>query len=383
MVYLDHCAELSGGELALARLLPALEHAVEARVILAEDGPLVARLEEDGVATEVLPMAEAARGLRRNRVRLAHFPAASALHTAVYVGRLTRRLRCLRPDLVHTNSLKAGIYGSIAARLAGVPAVWHLHDRVSDDYLPRPAVTLVRALATHLPASVIANSHSTLATVDRPGLVAQVIAYPVLMPPGRSGWAKPEEEEAVLRVGMVGRLAPWKGQHVFLEAFARAFPEGGAEAVIVGAAMFGDAPYEDDLHAQVTRLGLDTRVQFTGFLSDVGVVLRSLDVLVHASVVPEPFGQVVVEGMAAGLPVVASDAGGPAEVITDGINGVLVPPSDPDALAQALRELASDPSRRRALGVAARKRALDFAPELIGEQVLMLYRHVLGVLVGD
>ncbi len=147
--------------------------------------------------------------------------------------------------------------------------------------------------------------------------------------------------------------------------------------------MFGDAPYEDDLHAQVTRLGLDTRVQFTGFLSDVGVVLRSLDVLVHASVVPEPFGQVVVEGMAAGLPVVASDAGGPAEVITDGINGVLVPPSDPDALAQALRELASDPSRRRALGVAAHKRALDFAPELIGEQVLMLYRHVLGVLVGD
>ncbi len=381
VVYLDHCAELSGAELALARLLPALKHAVEARVILAEDGPLVARLEEAGFATEVLPMDEAARGLRRSRLRFARFPTAGALHTAVYVGRLTRRLRCLRPDLVHTNSLKAGIYGSLAARLAGIPAVWHLHDRVSDDYLPRPVVALVRALATHLPASVIANSRSTLATVDRPGLVAQVIAPPVLTPPGPSGSAK--QDEAVLRVGMVGRLAPWKGQHVFLEAFARAFPEGGAEAIIIGSAMFGDAPYEDDLHAQVARLGLDTRVQFTGFLSDVGVVLRSLDMLVHASVVPEPFGQVVVEGMAAALPVVASNAGGPAEVITDGIDGVLVPPSDPGALAQALRQLAGDPSWRRALGVAARKRALDFAPEVIAEQVLLLYQHLLGVLPED
>ncbi|MDP9069725.1 MAG: glycosyltransferase family 4 protein, partial [Actinomycetota bacterium] len=343
--------------------------------------PLVARLEEVGVATEVLPMAEAARGLRRNRVRLAHFPAASALHTAVYVGRLTRRLRWLGPDLVHTNSLKSGIYGSIAARLAGVPAVWHLHDRVSDDYLPRPAVTLVRALVAHLPASVIANSRSTLATVDRPGVVAEVIAPPVPTPLDSCGL--PGRDGSILRVGMVGRLAQWKGQHVFLEAFARAFPDGGAEAVIVGAAMFGDAPYEADLHAQVTCLGLDARVQFTGFLPDVGGVLRSLDVLVHASVVPEPFGQVVVEGMAAGLAVVASNVGGPAEVITDGSDGILVPPSDPDALAQALRGLASDRSRRRALGVAARKRALDFAPEVIGERVLLLYRHVLGVLPGD
>ncbi len=307
VVYLDHCAELSGAELALVRLLPALKHAVEARVILAEDGPLVARLEEAGFATEVLPMDEAARGLRRSRLRFAHFPAAGALHTAVYVGRLTRRLRWLGPDLVHTNSLKSGIYGSIAARLAGVPAVWHLHDRVSDDYLPRPAVTLVRALVAHLPASVIANSRSTLATVDRPGVVAEVIAPPVPTPLDSCGGVG--RDGSILRVGMVGRLAQWKGQHVFLEAFARAFPDGGAEAVIVGAAMFGDAPYEAALHAQVKCLGLDARVQFTGFLPDVGGVLRSLDVLVHASVVPEPFGQVVVEGMAAGLAVVASNVG--------------------------------------------------------------------------
>ncbi len=376
VVYLDHCAQLSGGELALVRLLPFLEQAVDGLVVLADDGPLVARLQNIGVDTEVLPMAEVARGLPRDRVRPSRLPLTSALHTVAYTARLARRLRSLGPDLVHTNSLKSGVYGCVAARLARVPAIWHVHDRMAEDYLPHAATVLIRTLVAHLPAAVIANSRSTLATVARPGLVAEVIASPVptIAVPTGDG----ERDGATLRVGMVGRLAPWKGQHVFLAAFAQAFPDGGAEAVIVGAALFGESTYEDDLREQVTRLGLDGRVRFTGFLADVGDFLVSLDVLVHASVIPEPFGQVVVEGMAAGLAVVASDAGGPAEVITHGCDGVLVAPSDPDALAQALLDLAGDADGRHALGVAARKRARDFDPDLIAEQVLQLYRQVLA-----
>ena len=102
-----------------------------------------------------------------------------------------------------------------------------------------------------------------------------------------------------------------------------------------------------------------------------------LDVLVHASVIPEPFGQVVVEGMAAGLPVIASNEGGPAEVITNGVDGLLVAPADPEGLAAVLRRVATDSELRRRLGEQARCSARAFTPDRVGAQVMQVYSEVL------
>ena len=165
---------------------------------------------------------------------------------------------------------------------------------------------------------------------------------------------------------MVGRIAPWKGQHVFLAAFAEAFPDGGAEAVIVGSALFGEEAYEKELGRLVKDLGIVSGVRFSGFSDDVWEELSKLDVLVHASTVPEPFGQVVLEGMAAGLPVVAARAGGPAELITDGIDGLLFTPGQSDELATTLRVLAEDPLRRQELGQNARQRATSMTRRSFG-----------------
>ncbi len=374
VVYLDHCAQLSGGELALARLLPALGGDVDAHVVLGEDGPLVARLESVGISTEVLPMAEAARGLSRQRVRPGRLPGASVAHTAHYVAVVARRLRRLRPDLVHTNSLKAGVYGSVAGTLARVPVVWHARERLADDYLPPAAIRMVRAMVRHLPAAVIANSQSTREGLAAPRVATTVVPSPVQVQ------AVPRSRPAgsPLRVGMVGRLAPSKGQHVFLDAFATAFPEGGpegaAQAVVVGGALFGEADYEQALRQQVARLGLEDRVELTGFREDVAAELADLDVLVHASLITEGFGQVVVEGMAAGLAVVAAAAGGPLELITHGRDGLLYPTGDVDALARTLQRLAADRGLRERLGDAARRRARDFTPEVVAGQVLQVYR---------
>ena len=203
------------------------------------------------------------------------------LWTAGYVPRLARRLRSLRPDIVHTNTLKSGIYGSLAARLAGLPVVWHLHDRLTTDYLPRQAVRLVRAAIRRLPTALVANSQATLATaggVPRAG--ARVVPNPVTVPTAARPWARASQ-----RVGMVGRLAPWKGQHVFLDAFAEAFPDGEVSAAIVGAPLFGSAEerYEAELRHQARDLGIEDRVDFRGFQADVDGELARLDVLVHAS----------------------------------------------------------------------------------------------------
>jgi glycosyltransferase involved in cell wall biosynthesis len=380
VAFIGHCAQLSGAELALARLLPALSD-VEARVVLAEDGLLVRRLRESGVTVDVLPLAEEVRGLPRHRVGWRALTPVVLGQWVSYVLRLARWLWQVEPDLVHTTSLKAHLYGGLAARLAGLPLVWHVHDRVAPDYLPKPAVRLVRLAGRWLPHAIVANSHATLATLGRgsrlrPHHARAVIGCPVQ--PGR-----PRQDHPRLRIGMVGRLTHWKGQHVFLQALAQAFPDaraqgdGSWEAVIVGAPMFGEHEYERELRRLTEELGLDGRVRFLGFCEDVEEELAAMDVLVHASVIPEPFGQVVVEGMAAGLPVIAADSGGPAEVIAHDITGLLVPPGDPTALAHALRRLASDPELRERLGRAARDASKVFTAPVIASRVTHLYRCVL------
>ena len=172
-------------------------------------------------------------------------------------------------------------------------------------------------------------------------------------------------------------MAEWKGQHVFLEAFARAFPDGQEEAWLVGSAMIGEADYERRLHDLALQLGIQDRVVWRGFRDDVGAELRQLDILVHCSITPEPFGQVVVEGMAAGLPVVAARAGGPLEIISPGHDGLLVDPNDAGALAETLQRLAASPSLRHTLGVTARESSRRFSPTAAAERVTHVYKEMI------
>lgn len=371
VVYLDHVAQLSGGELALLRLLDALVE-VDAHVILAEDGPLVERLARAGHSVEVLPMLGRTQRLRKDTITTGRVPIRAVVDTLAYSLRLARRLRQLRPDIVHTNSLKSGVYGSLAAPLAGTPVVWHLRDRVDTDYLPQLAVVLIRAITRYLPRAIISNSHSTQATLLRRkrSFVIPSTVEPAAAPLDRSACHRDP-----LVVGSVSRLAPWKGQDVLLRAFARAFPNGAQRAIIVGAPLFGaaEAAYADDLRQLARALGIGDRVEFRGHRDDVPRELAALDVLVHASIVPEPFGQVVVEGMSARLPVVASRAGGPTEIITDGVDGLLYPPGDVTQLAAILVRLQSDPGLRARLGRAAGLRADDFSPARGAAQVMAAY----------
>ena len=163
-----------------------------------------------------------------------------------------------------------------------------------------------------------------------------------------------------LAFGIVGMLLRWKGQHVFLDAAARVlaeFPQ--AVAVVVGHSPGGETDYADDLRRQAAELGIADRVVFTGHRPDVPQVMAELDVVVHASVEPEPFGAVIIEAMASERPVVAARVGGPPETIRDGVTGLLADPGDPVQLADRIAMLLRDEPLRRRLGVAGRKLALD------------------------
>jgi glycosyltransferase involved in cell wall biosynthesis len=372
VVYLDHVARLSGGEIALLRLLPHLDR-VNPHVVLAEDGPLVGQLHLAGISTEVLPLRDSVRELRKAAVRGRGLAPLCAAASAAYVVRLAIRLRQLRPDVVHTNSLKAGVYGSVAARLAGIPMVWHVRDRIEDDYLPGQAVQMVRRLSRSLATAVVANSQSTMETIARPskpGMLYSVLPEVLTDVPARNGATR-----GSLNFGIVGRLAPWKGQDLFLRAFARAFPGGDERATVVGGALFGEDDFSDRLPRLAASLGVAERVDLRGHRTDVWDELSRIDVLVHASVTPEPFGQVILEGMAAGVPVIAARAGGPAEILRDNVTGVLYEPGDCSGLAEAMRRML-DPALRDRLSVAARDGLGPYSPPVVASELQNLYERV-------
>ncbi|MDQ6946430.1 MAG: glycosyltransferase [Actinomycetota bacterium] len=376
VVYVDHCAEVSGGELCLLQYLAALRD-VDSHLVLGSYGPLVTRLHVQGSSVEVLELAPQTRGLARGQVG-ARLPIRTVLSTLRYVVRLTMRLRRLRPDLVHTNSLKASIYGGLAGRMAGIPVVWHIHDQLVPEEFPPMARRMVKAMARHVPSAIIANSESTLALLG-PRLPPSTVVPSIIVSPRTQVQRAERVESRGLRVGIVGRLASWKGQHVFLTAFAQAFPHGDEEAVVVGAAVFRDGAYESELRKLALALGIEARVEFRGHRNDVESELRRLDVFVHASVTPEAFGRVIVEAMATGVPVIASRAGGPMEIVDDERTGILVTPGSVADLSAAMRRLAGSPLLRARLSEAAKASARTFDEQRVVNGVMKVYSDALEV----
>ena len=352
VIFLDHTAKWSGGEIALLRTLEAFDRKrVEPILLLAEDGPLAERARERGIETHILPLAENLREVRKDTLGGAGLlgKVGTAAAFAGYAFRVARFARKRKAALLHCNSLKADIYGAIAGKIARLPVIWHVRDHIDPSYLPETAVRAFRAMALRLPAAVITNSESSKERLfpDGPGRMRCIVAYDGLssrellspMPPESDGWKNDPPH-----IGIVGRFVEWKGQHLFLDAAARLTAAGiEAKYILIGAALFGEDKYAADLYRQAEALG--ERVVFTGFQNDVPAILRTLDILVHASVTPEPFGQVVIEGMAEGVPVIASKGGGVREIVTDGKNGILTPMGDAAALMLALKGLLADPRR--------------------------------------
>ena len=370
MCFLGHSAALSGAEIALQRLLPELD--VDPVVVLAEDGPLVAALRADGFDVRVVPLPSRVGAYRRD----------SGIRSVLgdlmgflgYLRRLRRVVASIDPHLVHTNSMKAHVYGGLVGRSLRVPVVWHVRDRLAPDYLGARSARVMRALARVLPRLVLSPSAGTAATVGRDDVVVVPDCQTITRRRAAGTGRVPEVRDTVARIGIVGRISEWKGQHVVLEALAQS-GLAGVELRIIGSAMFGETAYEDRLRGLAADLLEPGHVVFRGFCPDVPAELEELDIVVHASTIPEPFGQVVIEAMAAGVPVVAADRGGPAEVITSGVDGVLVPPSDPALLAAALDDLA-DAGRRRSLRDAALVTAARYTPERTGAGVRGAYERV-------
>jgi glycosyltransferase involved in cell wall biosynthesis len=391
VLFFDHTGELGGGEIALLNLVRYLNRdTVKPLVVLGADGPLVPQLQET-VNTNVLPLPLSVSNQKKDSIGIATlFRIREIFGVLAYVWRLARFIRKHDIDLVHTNSLKADLIGGIAGRLSLCPVVWHVRDRIEDDYLPRSVVRIFRLLCRVVPSYVIANSEATLRTirphdveVESSGVSGKtsisrtiVIHDGTIVPPAQEVSTK---NSGLFRIGLIGRISPWKGQHIFLQAAAHVFKRfPNARFVIVGAALFGEDDYDQELKRLPKRLGIEDVVEFAGFRNDIGRVIGELDLVVHASITGEPFGQVIIEGMAAGKPVVATNGGGVPEIVEDGITGILVPMGDARTMAEAICEVLADPARAREMGTRGRQRVENhFTVKLTATKVEAVYCKVL------
>ena len=374
VLVLDHTGELGGAELALVRLLEVLGPDVDVRVLLFSDGPLVSRLRAAGAVVEVLPLDPGTASTSRSALGRAGLAQLVSLARLVpFTWRLSRRVRALRPDVVHTTSLKADVLGVVPARVARAALVWHVHDRIADDYLPAPVARAFRWASTRFPAEVVVNSRATASTLPGPSTVA----YPGFAADQVRTDGRPSAGRSPV-VGMVGRISPTKGQLELVRA-ARGVLDEHPDATfrVVGAPSFGAQEYAEQVHAEALRLGVAERVVWAGFVVDPSAELDGFDVCVHASPVPEPFGQVVVEAMVREVPVVATRAGGVVEILagTPGDPaplGELVEPGDVESLARGISAVLADPEAavdraRRAADVAQDRFAATRTAEVVSE----------------
>jgi glycosyltransferase involved in cell wall biosynthesis len=378
IAFLTVSAEMGGSERSLVELLRALRRGRPGwafDVVLPREGPLAAQVRDAGASAVILPLpaalarfGESARGGIVARGAAAPRAAAAA---AVYARKLRRLLRQLGTDVIHSNGLKLHILAAWTHDRR-TPLVWHIHEYVTPRRL---SSTLLRRSAGRA-AVAVANSRSVardLSAAVGPGLRIETIYNGIdldeFAPAGAgapradldalAGW--PAAPDGTVRIGLVATFGRWKGHDVFLRAIARLDRGLPVRAYIVGGAVYDTAGSQyslEELRRMTADAGLEHRVAFTGFVARTAPVLRALDIVVHASTKPEPFGLAIAEAMACGCAVVVSNAGGAAEIVNAGCDAMTHPPGDETALAAVLARLVQDPPLRTRLGAAARAAAV-------------------------
>lgn len=384
VLYVNHTSAISGGERSLLDLLGGLRDSTDARVACPSAGPL-----GEVVIAAGFPVDSIARTEGSLKLHPVHTPRALAALSAA-AGQTALHARREGVDLLHANSIRAGLVAVPAARLLGIPAIVHVRDR-----LPRSAVAdaSLRLIAVGA-RIVIANSRYTAEGIREATLRGEIVVVhnPVDLSRFSRGRIDPRAVRAGLGLGsddfvlaVIGQITPWKGQRDAAEAVLRLAHRGSrARLLIVGepkfvssATRYDNASYYAGLQRLITGERAHERVRLLGERSDVPAIISALDALLVPSW-EEPFGRVVVEAMALGVPVIATRVGGPAEIIRDRTDGILLEPRNPELWANAIAELEYSSELRTRLGNAAARRATDFSVDRHVTAIRGVYQRVAG-----
>ncbi|MBD2691778.1 glycosyltransferase family 4 protein [Anabaena catenula] len=376
ILFLDQSGKPGGAELCLIDI--AKLYGKSALVGLFADGDFRKLLETNQIPVEVL--ATQVINVRKQSSLLQALGSLGQLTPLIY--KVVQRAR--EYDLIYANTQKALVVGAIASFFARRPLVYHLHDILSKEHFSTTNLRVAVSLVNRFCSLVIANSEASKTAFLQAGGQPNIIEV-VYNGFELHNYQTCEADIQNLRhelgldekfiVGHFSRLSPWKGQHILINALVQC-PQN-VIAVLVGDALFGEQDYVQDLHQKVAALGLENRVKFLGFRSDIPQLMAMCDLVTHTSIAPEPFGRVIVEGMLCGKPVIAAKAGGAMELVEDGINGFLVTPGETQELARVINNCVQEPERTANIANHARITASErFDVNIINQQIQKLLQSL-------
>ncbi|NDJ20347.1 glycosyltransferase [Nostoc sp. B(2019)] len=335
ILFLDQSGKPGGAELCLIDI--AKSYRDRALVGLFADGPFKNLLQQNNIPVEVL----ATQTIKVRKESSLTQGLRSLGQIIPLISKVVKRAS--KYDLIYANTQKALVVGALASLFSRRPLVYHLHDILSQEHFSQTNLRIAINLANRFASLVIANSQASKTAFVQAGGNPDIIKVvyngfePKIYQTSESDIKQLKQKlglEGQFVVGHFSRLAPWKGQHILITALAKCPPQ--VTALLVGDALFGEQDYVQQLHQQVAEMGLENRVKFLGFRSDIPQLMAACEVVAHTSTSPEPFGRVIVEAMLCGRPVVAAKAGGAIELVEHGINGFLVTPGKPQELAQVI-----------------------------------------------
>ncbi|MEH2193450.1 MAG: glycosyltransferase family 4 protein [Nostoc sp.] len=378
ILFLDQSGKPGGAELCLIDI--AKPYCDKALVGLFADGPFKILLQQNNIPVEVL--ATQAIQVRKESSLVQGLKSLGQL--APLITKVIKKAN--EYDLIYANTQKALVVGALASFFSRRPLVYHLHDILSTEHFSQTNLRIAINLANRFASLVIANSQASKTAFIQAGGRRDIIEVvyngfdPKNYQTDESDINKLQEElglQGKFVVGHFSRLAPWKGQHILIDALAKCPQE--VTAILVGDALFGEQDYVKQLHQQVANLGLENRIKFLGFRSDIPQLMAACDLVAHTSTSPEPFGRVIVEAMLCGKPIVAAKAGGVMELVENGLNGFLVTPGEPQELAQVIITCLQETEITATIANNARNTASGrFDVAIINQQIAQLLSHIMS-----
>lgn len=387
IVYLNHSGKVSGAEISLLTFLKGLRGRKEIEPILAcpAEGALKERAQSIGLPVVDIESFEA--GFTSNPL----FFLAYGVRLLRIGKKFASIVKEIKADLIDVNSVRAGLVASVSTLFYKIPTLVHVRDCV-----PRNKIgVLTRRIIARRGSMMVANSsyvahHFALdASMFRR---IEVVYNPLDLSAFDPQKVDSDQFRKIFKVngsypllGVVGQISPWKGLADVIRAMPKvlsSFPQ--ARLLVVGepkfdtaSARYNNIAYLKELKSLVEELNLKKEVIFTGERSDIPEIMKAIDLLILASW-EEPFGRALVEAMAMEKPVISTDVGGPTEIVKNGVNGTLISPKNPQGIAQAVIELASNRKKSIEMGRRGRKEVEQrFNTDTYVTKMLNIYKKTL------
>ncbi|NJR31897.1 MAG: glycosyltransferase [Chamaesiphon sp. CSU_1_12] len=392
ILYVNPSSQLGGAERSLLDVICAVcdrDPWIEIVVLItAGDGPLVTELTAIGVKVILLELptkiAQLGDSDLKNQGKIASlFALVGKLSALTEFGRYWQNLRRtiaeIAPDIIHSNGLKTHLL--VASLRTNTPIIWHLRDFIGSRSLIKQLLKLFVGRVTIAVAISQAIARDWQSVF--PQLAIETIYNAIDLDKYRPQTTS--SPSSSVKIGLIATYSLWKGHDIFIQAIGQIAKQTPELKSTVRFYIIGGAIYETDrsqhsrtsLQQLASDLNVEDWLEFIDFQRDIVSSYNMLDIVIHASTQPEPFGRTIVEAMACEKAVIVSKAGGAAELFTERLDAIGVPPGDYLALATAIQESISSPDLRIALGKAGRITVKNrFQRDRLGAEIITLYQKI-------